>query len=299
MPDDQDIHTRIGDQSLRVDKYDDAIKEYVTVLSTNPGNAKAADGLTTAYYMKANKETTGGFFGDNDYDSAISMLDKAVQMNPNDIRLRLAQAKLRMLSGEEVDLSTIGTPRNDGERISYAQALLAQNRFQESANEMNTVIGNTQNAKQMFAVADLALMIHDLDSAQQAYQKAANFPGGAERARRGLANVSKARQTAKKDLNLASDLSRKKMTTSGIDTFHDAVAADPRSADARLGLARTIEQVSKPSAVQTREAAIQYRAYVGLVPNMPEKDKTKYLKKAEKLDGKAYKKEQREKASAF
>src|SRR5215471_6907692 len=100
MPDNPELHLRIGDQSLRVEKLDDAIKEYETVLSSFPGSSRAAEGLTTAYYLKAQKETTGGFFGSNDYERAEEMLNKAVQMNPNDMRLRLAQAKLRALSGE-------------------------------------------------------------------------------------------------------------------------------------------------------------------------------------------------------
>src|SRR6185369_15959516 len=150
MPNNPDLRVRIGDESLRVEKLDDAIREYETVLSMQPGNTRAADGLCTAYYMKSQKETTGGFFGSNDYDNAEAMINKAVQMNPNDMRLRLAQAKLRSLSGEVVDLSALGTPQNDGERISFAQALLAQNRFKDATDQMNTVIAHAPNAKQTF-----------------------------------------------------------------------------------------------------------------------------------------------------
>jgi tetratricopeptide (TPR) repeat protein len=294
MPDNADLHVKVADQSLRVEKLDDAIKEYETVLTANPGNARAADGLTTAYYMKSQKETTGGFFGSNDYDNAEQMINKAVQMNPNDMRLRLAQAKLRVLTGETVDITSIGPPQNDGDRISYAQVLLAQNRFSEAQDAMNTVIAHSPDAKQTFAVADLALMIHDLDSAEAAYKKAATFPGGGERGRRGLSMVGKARETARRNLTLADDLSRKKMTGSAIDTYHDAVFANPKVANSRLGLAKALDSVSKPTPVQLREAATQYRAYVALVPNMPAKEQEKYLKKAEKLDGKAGKVERRE-----
>jgi tetratricopeptide (TPR) repeat protein len=294
MPDNGELHLRIGDESLRVEKLDDAIKEYQTVLRSSPGSSRAADGLTNAYYLKAQKETTGGYFGANDYEDAQRMLDTAVQMNPNDMRLRLAQAKLRALSGEEVDLSSLPPPANDGDRISYAQALLAQNRFQEAAIQMNTVIANSNNAKQTFAIGDLSMMIHDLDSAQAAYNKAASFPGAAERAHRGLNQVAKAREVARRNLTMADDLSRKKMVGSAIDTYHDAVFANPKVADARLGLAKTLQMVSKPTAVQEHEAAVQYRTYVALSPTLPPKEQEKWLKKAEKLDGKASKLQQRE-----
>jgi len=293
MPDNPELRLRIGDESLRVEKLDDAIKEYETVLSKTPGSARAADGLCTAYYLKSQKETTGGFFGSNDYENAERLINKAVQMNPNDMRLRLAQAKLRSLTGETVDLSTLGQPQNDGDRISYAEALLAQNRFQESADQMSTVIAHAPDSKQTFAVADLALMIHDLDSAEAAYKKGAAFPGGGERSRRGLAQVSKAREAARRSLTLADDLARKRMTGSAIDTYHEAVFANPKVPGSRLGLAKALESVSKPSPVQLREAAAQYRAYVALIPNMPSKEHDKFIKKAEKLESKAGKVEQR------
>ncbi len=293
MPNNQDLQLRIGDQSLRVEKIDDAIKAYQSVLNTDPGNAKAADGLTTAYYMKANKETTGGYFGDNDFDNALQMIDRAVQMNPNDIKLRLAQAKLRSLAGDEVDLSKIPAPTNDGERISYAQALMAQNRFAEANQEFQGVLSRTPNAKQTFALADLELMIHDLDNAQAAYQKAATMPGGADRARRGLAQVAKARDNAKKNMTLASDFAKKGMHGSAVDAFHDTVFQNPKAADARLGLAKALEDVSKATPVQLREAAFQYRAYVALSPTMEQKEQQHFLSKAEKLDNKAGKRERK------
>jgi tetratricopeptide (TPR) repeat protein len=294
MPDNADLHLRIGDESLRVEKIDDAIKEYEGVLSTNPGHARAADGLTTAYYMKAQKETTGGYFGDNDFDHALEMIGRAVQMNPNDMKLRLAQAKLQALSGDPVDLSKIGAPQNDGDRISYAQALLAQNRFAEADQQMQVVIAKAPNAKQAFATADLALMIHDLNNAEAAYKKAATFPGSAERARRGLANVAKSREVARKNLTLAGDLARKRMSGSAIDEFHDAVFANPKSADARIGLAKALEAAPKSTPVTLRETATQYRAYVALVPTMQQKEQQKFLAKADKLDQKAGKREQRD-----
>jgi tetratricopeptide (TPR) repeat protein len=293
MPNNTDLQQRIGDQSLRVEKIDDAIKAYQTVLNASPGNARAADGLTTAYYMKANKETTGGYFGDNDFDQALQMLDRAVQMNPNDIRLRLAQAKLRSLSGDEVDLSQIPPPTNDGERISYAQALMAQNKFAEANAQFQGVLSRTPNAKQTFALADLELMIHDLDNAQASYQKAASMPGGADRARRGLSQVAKARENARKNLTLATDFARKGMAASAVDAYHDTVFNNPKSAEARLGLAKSLEDVSKATPVQLRESAFQFRAYVALSPSLPPKEQQHFLAKADKLDQKAGKRERK------
>ena len=118
--------------------------------------------------------------------------------------------------------------------------------------------------------------------------------GSAERSQRGLANVAKYRENARKSLTLASDLAHKGMHGSAADTFHDAVFANPKSPDARLGLAKALENISKPTPVQTREAAFQMRAYVALSPQLPQKEQEKWLSKANKLDVKATKREQKE-----
>lgn len=297
MPDNAELRLRIGDESLRLEKLNDAISEYENVLSKNPRSSRAAEGLTNAYYLKAQKETTGGYFGDNDYDRAAQLINKAVQMNPNDLKLHLAQAKLRTLAGETVDASSMRAPQNDGERISYAQLSLMQNRFHDASEQMNQVIGRATDAKQALAIGDMSLMIHDLDSAETAYKKGSSFPGGSDRAGRGLTQVSKAREAAKQNLTLAGDFERKKMFASALDNYRAAIAANPRTSEAHLGLARTLATMPKSTAVQLRESAIQYRAYVSLMPNLPAKEQEKLIRKADKVDAQAYKLEQKSIAS--
>lgn len=286
MPNNQDLHQRIADDSLRLEKLDDAIKEYKGVLDTNPANAQAAKGLTRAYYLKANKEATGAFFVSNEFESAKGMIDQAVKMNPNDMELRLAQAKLRAMSGEKVDLATIGTPTNNGERIAYAEALLAQNKFADADQQMQQVIGSAQDAKQTFAVADLALMIKDLPNAEAAYKKASAMPNGQERARIGLDAVAKAKDQAKQDYTLASDLAKKKQLASAIDKYHASIYENPKDADSRYGVAQALELQKPVASRDLREAIVQYNAYITLNPSIPPKDLQKLQKHIAQLQTK-------------
>jgi tetratricopeptide (TPR) repeat protein len=289
MPNNQDLHLRIADESLKLEKLDDAIKEYSTVMQANPGNAQAAKGLTRGFFLKAQKETGGAFFSSNDFEAAKGQLQKAIQLNPNDMELRLADAKIRAMSGETVDLNSIGTPRTDGERVAYAEALLAQNKFKESQEQMSMAIAAAPNAKQTFAVADLALMIKDLDNAESAYKKASVSPGGEERAKRGLDQVKKAREAARQDLTLASDLARKKQLASAIDKYHAAIYDNPRGADARIGVADALEKLSPPASRDLREAVVQIKAYIALTPNLPPKELEKLNKRMAKDEEKAFK----------
>lgn len=295
MPTNMDLHLKVADESLKLEKLDDSIKEYRSVLDAQPQNSAAAKGLTRAYYLKANKEATGAFFVSNEFESAKHMIDKAVQMNPNDMELRLAQAKLRAMSGEKIDLASIGTPSNDGERIAYAEALLAQNKFKDEDTQMNMVIGSAKDAKQAFAVADLALMIKDLPNAEAAYKKAASYPGAEERSKRGLDLVDKAKDAAKQDLTLASDLARKKQLASAIDKYHATIYENPKVADSRLGIGQALEKLSPPISKDLREAVVQYKAYLDLAPDLPPKERQKIEKKIDNLTEKAYKLEMKEK----
>ncbi len=298
MPDNVALHQRIGDLSLKLEKLDDAIKQYSMVLDNQPQNGEAAQGLTRAYYMKANKDATSAFFVSNEFEDAKKMIDKAVAMNPNNMELRLAQLKLRAMSGEPVDLKTVGVPTNDGERIAYAEALLAQNKFAEANQQLSMVIANTKNAKETFSVADLALMIKDLDTAEAAYKKAGSYPNSKKRADRGLNLVAKARENARQELTLADDLAKRRQYNSAIDKYHASVYDNPKVPDTRYGLAKTLEKLKPRRSGYYREAATQYKAYIALSPNLPEKELNKLNKRITSLEEKAYKLELKEKERA-
>jgi tetratricopeptide (TPR) repeat protein len=293
MPDSADLRVRIGDESLRLEKLDDAIKEYQTVMNSQPNNAPAAKGITRAYYLKSQKEAAGAFLASNEYEIAKANIEKAIALNPNDMELRLAAAKFRALSGETIDLKTIGTPRSDGERVAYAEALLAQNNFQGAQEQMSQVIASAANAKQTFAVADLALMIKDIDSAEAAYKKAATYPGGEERGKRGLDMVAKARDQARQELTLADDLAKRKQLKSAVDKYHASIFDYPKGAMARQNLAMTLEKLSPPQPADLREAVTQWKAYIALTPTLPPKELEKLNKRIANLEQKAYKLEQK------
>jgi tetratricopeptide (TPR) repeat protein len=294
-PNNPELLLRVANGSLRLEKLDDAIKAYEQVLNVAPRSTVAVDGLTRSYYLKANKETTSAFVATNDFEQAEKSIARAIRMNPSSMQLRLAQAKLRALSGKPVDLAQVGNPTSDPERISYAEALLAENKFDEAAGQMNTVIANTATAKDAFAVGDLALTIKDLNSAESAYKKGATMEGGEERAQRGLAAVQKSREANRQAVTLGEDLEKRKQYASAIDQFRTAIYNDPRNPQARENVARCLEKLYADSPKDLREASKQYRIYLTLDPSVPPKEKEKLEKHIAKLDTKAYKLEQKPK----
>jgi tetratricopeptide (TPR) repeat protein len=294
IPNNPELLLRVTNDNLRIEKIDDAIKGYEQVLAVAPRSTVAAEGLTRGLYLKAQKESTGAFFQSNDYDKAEQAINRAVSMNPNNLELRLAQAKLNALSGKHVDLATLGTPTNDGERVAYAEALLAQNKFHEATEQMNTLIANSTSAKQLFAVGDLSLMIKDLDSAEAAYKRAGTASADAgERAKRSLEQVAKGRENARQDLTMADDLARKKQLPSAVDKYHAAVFANPRNAAAHEGLAVALEKLYPNDAKEIREAVVQYKVFMALSPSILPKEQDKMQKHIAKLESRASKMEVR------
>jgi tetratricopeptide (TPR) repeat protein len=288
------LHMRVADIALKLEKTDDAIKEYTSVLQIMPGNADACKGMTRGYVIKAQKEATGAYFMSNNFEAAEGMIQQAIRMNPNDMELRLVDAKFRSMSGKQVDLASLGAPTNDPERVAYAEALMAQFKFDEAARMMAQVINNSTEPKQLLAVADISLMDRDLDSAEAAYRKAGSLPDASARARRGLEAVGRARDNAQKELTFARDLASKKQLASAIDKYRNAAYLNPRLAQAHYGLAEALKKFFSKNPPSLREAAQNYRAYISLTPDLPEKEKEKIDRMADKLIEKAYKIERKQ-----
>jgi len=284
LPNEPSLLTRIGNDSLRVDKLDEAIKHFEAAAAANSADAAPLEGLTRALYLKAQKESAGAYIFSDDYSQAQALIARAIALNPNNIQLRLAQMKIRALSGQKPDLGAIALPKSDAERPAYAEALLVQGRFAEAGDQMTRAINSAGNATQLLAVGDLALMIKDLPDAELAYKRAAALPEQAERARRGLDQVGKGREEARQNVTFGNDLAKKHQYDSAIDKLKSSVYGDPFVADTHLYLAQVLEKNANKQALPLREAIAQYKTYLALVPGS---DQSKLQNRIAKLEGKA------------
>lgn len=294
IPYNLDLRMRVADINLKLEKADEAIKYYQTVLSMSPNNPQAIKGLSQALYQKAQKAAVGAMLASNDYDSALKTLDQAIKLNPNDMELQLAKSKLISLSGNKPNLAAMAQPTNDGEKIAYSEALMAAGDFQKSAEMIKTVLNDQTDPKQTYAVADIAFMIKDLDNAEAAYKKALSLSGSPERGNAGLAKVAQARATAADETRVANELSKKNQFDGAISKYRNATATNPTLADARFGLARALEKSKNPNSAALLEAVQQYNYYLNLRTDMPAKDREKMVKDTAKLNEKALKLKEKE-----
>lgn len=294
IPYNLDLRMRIADTTLKLEKPDDAIKNYRMILSMSPNNPQAVKGLSQALYQKAQKAAVGALLASNDYDTAIKTLDEAIKLNPVDMELQLAKSKLTSLSGIKPDLSTMSQPTNDGERIAYAEALQATGDFAKASEMIKQVLYDQTDPKQTYAVADIALMVKDLDNAEAAYKKGLSLGGSSDRSTAGLAKVTQSRATAVEENRVANELSKKNQFDGAISKYRNALAANPTLADARYGLGRALEKSKNPNSAALLEAVQQYDYYLNLRTDMPSKDREKMVKDNAKLKEKALKLKEKE-----
>ena len=287
MPYNIELRQHIAALCLKLDKADDAIKAYQTILKMGPNDNVAIKGLSKALYLKAQKEAAGAMLASNDYESALSSLDKAIALSPNDMELRLAKAKLMSLSGTTPDITKLGEPKNEGEKLAAAEALMAAGDFEKASSYMTEVVNSVDDAKQSFAVADVAVLVKDLDNAEAAYKKALSLKGSPQRVDRGLAAITKLRNDSIEDVRVGKELFDKRQFDGAIERFRHAISENPRLADARVGLAQALEKKKDPTSVVLAEAAVQYKNYLSLKPNIPSKDIEKYERQISKLQEKA------------
>ncbi len=289
-----DLRQRIADITLRLEKPDDAIKAYRTILQMSPNNPAAVKGLSQALYLKAQKAAVGALLASNDYEAALSTLDEAIKLNQNDMELLLAKAKLMSLAGSKPDLSTMGQPANDGQKVAYAQALMASGDFQKETELLQAVVNDQTDAKQSYALGDIALMIRDLDNAEAAYKKGLSQSGSPDRGQRGLTQIAQLRKTAQDDIPVADELYKKKQFEGAVAKYREALASNPRLPDARFGLAKALETTPKANSAMLDEAVMQYQYYLSMKQDLPQKDKEKLVSQCAKLTDKAAKLKQKE-----
>lgn len=294
VPYDINLRQHIADITLRLEKPDDAIKAYRTILQMSPNNPQAVKGLSQALYLKAQKAAVGALLASNDYETALTTLDEAIKLNPNDMELQLSKAKLMSLSGTKPDLSKMAQPTNDGERIAYAQALMAGGDYQKSSDLLQGVINDMTDPKQAYAVADIGVMMKDLDNAELAYKKGLSLLGAPERGQRGLDQIAQLRKSALDNLKVANELFKKNQIDGAVDRYRQAIGQNPRLADAHYGLAQSLEKTPKAPSAALKEAVLQYQYYMAMKTDLTQKDREKLAGQVAKLADKASKQKQKE-----
>ena len=288
------LRQRIADINLTLERPDQAIEGYRTILQMSANDNSAIKGLSQALFLKSQKATVGAMLQSNDYDTATKSLNEAIKLNPSDMELRLAKEKLNSLSGAVLDPTKIVAPTTDGDRVDYAEALMSAGNFKAANDQLTVVIANQGDPKQVLAVADIAVMLKSLDCAEAAFKKAQSLNASPDRVQRGLKQIAQLRQTAADSLKIANELAKKKQWDGAIAKYREVLTSNPVLPDARFGLAEALEDGPKDSVASLSESAQQYQLYLSLASDLTSKDREKLTDLIEKLNDKVAKLKQKE-----
>jgi tetratricopeptide (TPR) repeat protein len=208
-------------------------------------------------------------------------------MNPNDLRLHLANLRISQLAGKpgasEAELNQLAsmTPRNEAEQMIQGEAFLSLGRYQEADQVFNGLIQRAgNNPDKLLVIGDTLKVNGNLQGARDAYQAALSADPNNLKAQRGIQRIEKAESESQKTLRTAKALNTWRRTgkESSIDFYEDTLSQNPRQPDARLELSKLYEKTD-----QYDKAARSYQYYLSLRPDLPEKDRERYEKKIAKL----------------
>jgi len=280
---------RLGRIALTVDKPDQALQYYKESLKQNPNDAEAINGISQALTVIAQKQANWSqtMGADSDLMNAEQSIQEALRMNPNDLRLHLANLRISQLAGKpamsEAELNNLASmaPRNESEQMIQGEAFLALGRYQEADQAFNGLIQrNANNPDKLLVLGDTMKVNGDLEGARRAYQTALAAEPGNMKAQRGIDRIEKAQSESQKTLRTAKALNtwRKTAKESSIDFYEDTLAQNPRQPQPRLEVSKLYEKTK-----QYDKAARSYQYYLALVPDLPEKDRQHYMKKIARL----------------
>ncbi|HEY9746903.1 MAG TPA: tetratricopeptide repeat protein [Oculatellaceae cyanobacterium] len=284
---------RLGRLALSVDKPDQAMQYYREALRQNPKDPEAIQGLTQALTIVAQKQATYSqtVGADSDMLNAEQSIQEALRLNPNDMRLHLANLRIAQLTGKaaisQSELQRIASmqPQNEHEAMMQGEAFLALGRYQEADQVFTQLMQRANgNADKLLMIGDTLKINGDLLRAKDAYRMALAAEPGNLKAQRGIERIEKAEAESDKTLRLAKALNTWRSTgkDSSIDFYEDALSKNPRQPEARLALAKLYEKTKAYN-----KAAMSYQFYLGLRPDLTDKERQAYERKIATLQEKA------------
>ena len=280
---------RLGHIALTVDKPDQALQYYKEALKENPNDPDAINGMSQALTVVAQKQAnwSQSMGSDSDLVSAEQSIQEALRLNPNDLRLHLANLRISQLAGKpnmsETELNNLASmaPRTESEQMIQGEAFLALGRYPEADQLFGNMIqANANNPDKLLVIGDTLKVNGNLSGAHTAYKAALVADSSNLKAQRGLQRIETAQAESQKTLRTAKALNTWRRTgkESSIDFYEETLSQNPRQPEPRLELSKLYEKTK-----QYDKAARSYQYYLSLRPDLPEKEREHYLKKIARL----------------
>lgn len=284
-PDYNDAKLKIADISLSNGNYTQAIAYYAQLVGVDSYNVPALKGLANSYFGQAQVTSNRALLCSNkDLYTALDYINKAISANNaanvQDLELHLAKLKLTKMTNQPelsqaVLQKIIQSPNNDlTSAVTKGEAYLTLNDYKNAQNSFDTAIKLSTNPQNDLYLSEIFIYHKQYASAQKVLQKILKSDVQNQQALNDLGYIQKCKKYADNYFKSAQNFIKEKNLSAAMEYLSHSIAIDPNNPQAHLLLAQLYEKQKN-----NQDAIANYRAYLGLQPNIAN---TAYAKTIEK-----------------
>ncbi len=297
MPDFTEGKLKVAELSLKNNKLDQAIYYYNEALQSPKYTAVALNGLSDAYFKKAqNAKAYNSLSTDIDYTNVENLIKRAITYTPDNLQLYLALLKISRLNNNDTQagsyLNKIITDSSyqPVSNVIKGEAHLSFKNYKKAQQHFDIAVNQISNTDDLLKISEILISNRAYPSARLACQKILNRDPDNALALRYLDKLRSNEHKATLQYNKGKAFYDEGQKIASIDTLRQSLDLNPYNLDAQLLIAKAYEKKR-----YYFNALEHYNAYLDLSTYGNYQQDNKYVRKVNRLKKKIKKAQQKNK----
>lgn len=264
-PNSEQTLLKVADMYLESGKYNEAIGFYDR-LNTNL-KLEGVKGLASAYYgLAMDAASKSSFSSDTKLIEASEYLDKAIQMNPDDLELYLAKAKISSLINQPG--STVSTLNEVIQKpcssiddyLVKGDAYSALSNYKAASEQYNCAINAADKLNEKLFLSEIFTFNKQFDEAKVVIADLLKYDSANTIAQNNLAYINKSREYANLQVKSAKYFRIRNSMFFEREYLNKALKADPYNLDANILMGRLNQRQKKYAAAYDNYSIVVAKA---------------------------------------
>ncbi len=290
---------KIAELSLNNNKIDQAIDYYNQALRSPQYTAIALNGLSDAYFKKAQKaKVYNELSTDVDYSNVEGLIKQAISYTPDNLQLYLALLKISRLNnndsqaGAYLNKIITNSSYKPVSNVIKGEAHLSFRNYKKAQEHFDIAVNQISNTSDLLKISEILISNRAYPSARLACQKILNKDPDNSLALKYLDKLRSNEHKAILKYNKAKAFYNEGQKIASIDILRQSLDLNPYNLDAQLLIAKAYEK--KRFYFNALE---HYNAYIDLssLNAFTQNDSNKYVKKINRLKRKIQSAQQKNK----